>query len=254
MSYRFNFTGRKRIPQENLNITLVERHGGPPAFEAQIALPQEFALPPDARVYVEPYVKSSTMRFDFGTAGEIRSPESTVLSEIDAGASILFRVKVVDETAEVGKILAAAHGIRPRSAEDGDDRKPLLPLRTRDLGEELWKLEFSREAGPELVVNNRLAAIPEMVRTSPILQGAIFPEVVRQMVTNIFGADVDDELEWVADWKTFIGSQLGESIDEDELPESGEERTDALRELGDRAAAGFARRQRFIGRMETAGE
>jgi hypothetical protein len=251
MSYRFNFTGRKRIPQECITITLAEGRGGPPSFDAQINLPAELQLPDHARVYVEPYVKTSAMRFAFGTVGNPEMPTSRVLTEIDVGASVLFRVKVVDETNEIGKILASANGIRPRSLEDGDDRKPLLPLRIRDLGEELWKLEFSKEAGPEIVVSNRVPGLGDMVRTSALLQGTIFPEVVRQMVGNIFGGDVEDDLEWVVDWKRFLAAQLGEEIDEDDLPESGEERTDALKELADRAAEGFASRQGFARRLST---
>lgn len=252
MSYRFNFTGRKRIPQECITITLVEGAAGPPSFDAQIALPEELQLPDHGRVYVEPYVKTSAMRFSFGTVANREVPPSRLLTEIDVGASVLFRVKVVDETNEIGKILASANGIRPRSLEDGDDRKPLLPLRTRDLGEELWRLEFSREAGPEIVVSNRVPALGDMIRTNALLQGAIFPEVVRQMVRNVFGGDVEDDLEWVVDWKHFLATQLGDVIDEDDLPESGEERADALRELADRVAEGFASRQAFARRLTTA--
>jgi hypothetical protein len=43
----------------------------------------EMKLDPSAKVYVEPYVKSSSMRFDFGTT----HPESCLLTNIDAGAA-----------------------------------------------------------------------------------------------------------------------------------------------------------------------
>ena len=143
MGFRINSTGRKRINREHVRIMLTEVGGGlAPTFTAEIQLPAELKLSPSAKIYVEPYVKSSSMRFDFGTVGQMSPPTNCVLSDIDAGATILFRVKVVDETEEVGRILASANGIRPEQDADGDDRRPLLPVRSVDLGEEIWRLEI----------------------------------------------------------------------------------------------------------------
>jgi hypothetical protein len=244
MSFRINFTGRKRILREDIRIKVVDPGNGlPPAFSADIRLAPELSLDPTARVYVEPYVGSSSMRFSFGTVAKISPPESCVLSDIDAGASILFRVKVVDESTEVGRILAAANGIKPESDADGDDRKPLLPLRTVDLGDEIWRLEIDKDGGPTLTVNSRIADLADRMRTDAFLQGAVYPEIVRQMVRAAFAdedSDAGDDDGWISDWRTWLVEQVGREITEDEVSDDEE-----LAALANEVAAAFAKKQRY---------
>ena len=250
MGFRINSTGRKRIHREHIRIRLNEIGGRqPPTFTADIQLPTELKLDPAAKVYVEPYVKSSSMRFDFGTVGQLVQPSNCVLSEIDAGAAILFRVKVVDETAEVGRILASANGIRPEDDSEGDDRRPLLPVRSMDLGEEIWQLDVNKDSGPTLVVNSRIPDLIETLKRNVILQGVIYPEVVRRMVHEIFrnGNDHDENEEWSTDWKTWIESQLGREIEENEITDS-----DAIQSLADDVTASFATANRFATNLITA--
>lgn len=242
MGFRINSTGRKRILREHIRIQLKEAAAGQaPTFTADIQLPENLELDPSAKVYVEPYVKTSSMRFDFGTVGEISPPPHCVLSEIDIGAAVLFRVKIVDETNEVGRILASANGIRPEEDIDGDDRRPLLPLRSADLGEEIWKLDIDRDAGPALVVNNRVPDLLETVKRDVGLQGVIYPEVVRRLVHEIcrpLNLYTEDE-DWVKDWRAWFQIQLGREI-EQEL--DGSEDVDYL---ADEIASAFARRHQF---------
>lgn len=250
MGFRINSTGRRRILREHVKIRLIDLGGRqPPSFTADIVLPAELKLDASAKVYVEPYVKSSSMRFDFGTVGQIAPPLNCLLSEIDAGATILFRVKVVDETAEVGRILAAANGIRPEDDSDGDDRRPLLPVRSINLGEEIWQLEVDERAGPTLVVNNRVPDLIETLKRDVILQGVIYPEVVRRMVHVIFkeGSDHDEgdeDDDWVADWRRWVESQLGREIADGEADEP-----EALELLANEVAASFATKNRFASNL-----
>lgn len=243
MGFRINSTGRKRILREHIRIRLNDGGGGlPPTFTADIQLPPELQLDPSAKVYVEPYVKSSSMRFDFGTVGQITSPASCLLSDIDAGAAILFRVKVVDETDEVGCILASANGIRPEDDADGDDRRPLLPVDSADLGEEIWRLEIDRDAGPTLAVNNRIPDLVEALKRDPYLQGLIYPEVVRGMVRAVFRADngFGEEEEWMEGWKDWCEEQLGREIGEGENDD-----IEAVESLADEVASVFVKKNRF---------
>jgi len=220
MSYRINSTGRKRILREWLRIRIFELSAGAaPSFTADIQLPAGLGLDPRGRVYVEPYVGSSSMRFDFGTVSRIVQPESCVLTDIDVGANILFRVKVVDESSEIGRILASADGVNAERDSDGDDRKPLLPLRTADLAEEVWRLSVDKDAGPVLILNNRIPEISERLMSDFLMQGAIYPEVVRQLARAVYGetVGVDDDAEWVGEWKNWFVEQIGRSIEDDEL-------------------------------------
>lgn len=247
MGFRINSTGRRRILREHVTVRLLDAGGGqPPTFTADIKLPAELKLDTAAKVYVEPYVKSSSMRFDFGTVGQIAPPSNCVLSEIDAGATILFRVKVVDETAEVGRILAAANGIRPEDDSDGDDRRPLLPVRSIDLGEEIWQLQIDKDSGPVLVVNSRIPDLIETLKRDAILQGVVYPEVVRRMVHTLFkeGSELDDEDDWVSDWRAWIESQLGREIADGETDDP-----EAVESLANEVTASFAAKNRFASNL-----
>lgn len=247
MSFRINSTGRKRIHRENVRIQITETGGGhPPSFTADIQLSADLKLNPSAKVYVEPYVKSSSMRFDFGTVGQMTPPVNCVLSDIDAGATVLFRVKVVDETDEVGRILASANGIRPENDADGDDRRPLLPVRSANLGEEIWQLEIDREAGPTLVVNSRVPDLIETLKRDVFLQGVIYPMVVRRLVRDVFrpGNEYEEDDEWVTDWKVWCEAQLGREITESEAEDN-----EAAQLLADDVAASFANKNRFASNL-----
>lgn len=247
MGFRINSTGRRRILREHVKIRLIDGAGSqPPTFTADIQLPADLKLDAAAKVYVEPYVKSSSMRFDFGTVGQITPPTACVLSEIDAGATILFRVKVVDESAEVGRILAAANGIRPEDDSDGDDRRPLLPVRSTNLGEEIWQLQIDKDSGPTLVVNSLIPDLIEALKRDAILQGVIYPEVVRRMVHALFmeASDHDEDDDWVADWRTWVESQLGREIAAEEVDDS-----DAIESLANEVTATFATKNRFASNL-----
>ena len=185
-------------------------------FTAAIALPKAWGLPTEARIYVEAYAKSSTQRFDFGTVGNPSRPTSTELTELDSANSILFRVKVVDTSLAIGRILASALGIRPQSDTDGDDRKPLLPVQERNLGEMLWTLDLPTDSGPVLVLNNRVADITGRLKADPVLRAAILPEVMRQTVMHVF-ANGNEGDEWADDWKGLVRSVLGRDFDQDSL-------------------------------------
>lgn len=247
MSFRINSTGRKRILREHIRIRLNESDAGQaPSFTADIQLPAELKLDPAAKVYVEPYVKSSSMRFDFGTAGNVAHPETCLLSDIDAGAAVLFRIKVVDETGEVGRILASANGIRPENDADGDERRPLLPLVSAHLGEEIWKLEIDKDAGPSLIVNSRVPDLIETLKRDVHLQGVIYPEVVRRLVHDIFldSNEYDEDTDWVKDWKEWFEAQLGREIAEEEVDD-----TDAVHSLADDVTVAFANKNRFASNL-----
>jgi hypothetical protein len=218
MKRRFNWTGRKQIPLDHIDIRVVDSPEPlSKKFTADLSRLVDLNLDPAARIYVEPYVKSSSMRFDFGTVGDIRVPGDTQLTDLDFGGSILFRIKVVDESGDLGRLLASANEVRPRDEnEDGDDKKAILPLRLRDLGEKVWMIDVDGAARPELVINNRISGLADRLRDDPLIQGAIIPEAIRRVLHAALVEDeVSDDVEWVQDWKKFAESLLGEEIPHD---------------------------------------
>jgi hypothetical protein len=224
-----------------VTVRLVE-HGGaqPRSFVAHFSDLSPLELSGDAKLYIESRAGSSSARFDFGTVSNVVNPQDTKLTEIDEGAPVLFRVKVVDESGDIGKILASVDGIAPRDKDDGDGRKPLLPVRHTDLGEELWQLEIGRDSGPHLVVNNRVPGLGDRIVSDVVLQGLVLPIVLRLVVQKLLSADED--LEWCRDWKQYCVSLLGEEVDW-EL--DADERSDEIEELTSRIARKFVDAKRY---------
>lgn len=250
MSRRFNYTGRKKLLRSDVRIHVQEAKGGQPqSFTADVKIPTDLKLDPQARVYVEAYIGASSMRFDFGTASAVTPPDDCSLTDIDEGAPVLFRVRVVDETQHVGRLLASANGIRPEGESDGKNRKSLLPLRSCDLGEEVWRLVFDSDAGPELAVNSRIPSIMERLKSDSVLMGLIYPEVVRQIARRIWDEDngVPEDAEWFVDWKIWLEEQLGRAVSADEAAD--------IDEFADDMAKNFAAKHKFATAMaELTGE
>lgn len=214
MKRRLNSTGRQKITAENIAIRLIEKNGGPSCFEANLSGIAALGLDPAARVVIEAYVKTSSMRFDFGTVGAVQPPNNTDLSEIDRGAGILFRVKVIDVSGVTGRLLASSGPVRPRDESDEeDDRKSLLPMREVDLGQAIWRLDLDDR--PVLLINRAIPDLAQQIMSDPVLQGAIFPIVVHEVMKTVVNGTASDDEEWVQDWLAFFSELLGEPFTTD---------------------------------------
>lgn len=240
MKRRINFTGRKKIAADDIHIQLQEMPANEfPTFSADISLPA--GLPDTARIYVEPYHRSSSMRFDFGTVGARNKPTDLRLTELDRSQDVLFRVKVVDESGEVGKIIAAASRIRPSDSAGEQAKKALLPLVSTDLGEDVWRVQVG--GPPSLQINNRIPGLRDRLMTDSVLQGAVYPHALRAVLLDVLGSDeYDDDMKWVQDWKTFASGLRGE-----ELPEAlgDDEDRSELTELVDDLVYRFCQAKSF---------
>ncbi len=207
MIRQFNYTNRKRIPKEKIRIVLREQGQKPPSFDATADL-SELKLPETARVYVEAYYRNSYMRFDFGTAAQVKSEDNRTLSEIDNREAIYFRVKAVDTSGEHGKILAEVDGIIPNSSDGPGVRVAILEVKFEEnLGSQPWSLELSEAATPVLVVNKRLGS-KEYVRSDDVFFSLVYPAVVREILTRIVVIDEytydDEEDQWRQLWLYFV--------------------------------------------------
>ncbi|MBC7091230.1 MAG: hypothetical protein H5T50_04900 [Nitrososphaeria archaeon] len=206
MKRRFNYTGRKRIPRKNISIVLNrDQQGRIRSFRATINS-GGLNLPPDARVYVEAYHREELQRFDFGTWGSISPPPDTRLTGLAHTENLKFRVLVVDESGEHGKILAQADRIAP---EVPADRRPILPVEFLDLGQQIWRVEFTGDEGaPLLIINNRIPNIENMAKTDPCFVMYVYPAVIREVLTRMIFIDrvdniSDPSVDWHRDWLEF---------------------------------------------------
>lgn len=252
MKRTFNYTGRKSIPKGTVSIRLhdADAIGSVQRFTVQFVDLDTLALPATATIYVEPYVGgSSSMRFPFGTVGQPVAPATTTLDEIDAGGKVLFRVKIVDESEAVGRLLASVDEVAPRDESDTDGRKPLLPLRRLDLGEELWRVSISVSDGPELLVNNRIPDLADRIKVDPTLQGLVLPHALRCIVPELF--EEPDGGDWHSNWREFVTRIFAEDIDWELDPTDEPE---VLRDLVETVVRRFVDKQRYAGRILVANE
>ncbi|MFY0583833.1 hypothetical protein ACN28S_64570 [Cystobacter fuscus] len=214
MIRRFNYTKRRRIDPERIFIRLLRHPNGPPSFDARIDL-SGTRLPADASVFVEAYYKSSYMRFSYGTVGRIVPEPERDLTEFDRDSTVFFRVKVVDRSERVGKLLAEADDINPVEAgSEGDSRYSILPVNFRDLGQEIWRLKLDGDR-PVLEVN-RLDGMEEYVRSSPMFLSLVYPAVIREVLQHLLlveeEEDSADDTTWQGLWMRFSKQYNSEPV------------------------------------------
>lgn len=198
MIRRFNFTERKRIEQERVEIEVTEAaDGGPASFNAKINF-DGMELPADALVTIEAYRGRMAMRFPWGKAGALTPHSDCRLVTIPDNPS--FRVKVVAPD-ESGMLLAMANRIRPRREERHGS---LLWLKPSDaLGKEVWRLEFG-DGNPTLLINQNVPGLDAAVRNDGAFRGLVLPEAMRAVLVRalvVDDADLEDE---GGDWSGWL--------------------------------------------------
>jgi len=209
---RLNFTGRRRIERSRVRVRLLPGEGGPSSFHAAIDL-EGLGLPGEAAVYLEAYRGPRLQRFDWGTVARIQPAEQRDLVEMDPRAVPLFRLKVVDRTGALGRILASVDRVVPRRPEEGGEEDLcLLPVEFVDLGRRIWRLDLSDD-WPVLQVNEAVEAMREVARSDADFLGLVYPEVVERVLGEILlerdHDDLADEEDWPALWIRFVRSAGG---------------------------------------------
>ncbi len=174
--------------------------------------------PPDARVYIEAYHRTSFMRFDCGSVSSLSIPADRRLTDID-GASVRFRIKIVDgENAH--RILAVAEDIRvTERAPQSAGRVPLLPVQFTDtLDPQAWRVSFEPDS-PVLELNNRIAGIANIAKDDTLSFALVYPAAVRAILTQILLIDrheaFDDATEWWALWMRWASRQTAAPLPAD---------------------------------------
>ena len=237
---RLNSTGRKRITRDCVTIELT-----PPldtfSFPVAVAKIDLSGLDLDraARVVMEAYFRSSSMRFPCGTVGSIAIPSQLVLTDIDRGGAIQFRLLVIAPDGS-GRIVASAEGLKPLQKSDTPERQPLLPLRETDLGEELWRVDIDDRNGPWLVINSRVPGLAGKLRTDLLIQGLILPHALREVLRHLPSEGEDEEdHDWGDDWRKFL-----EQLDVAPEPEDSSDE-ESLHQWVEDAVDRFSRLKRF---------
>lgn len=240
MTTRINYTGRRRINRNRVSLRVSESEGAV-LLDGSVSL-TGLGLPDSAGVVVEAYRQTSYERVACGTVGDPKAPAGARLSRFPVTQGILFRVKVVGaEGPDHGRLLAVADRIRPEPGPDEGGPSPLLPFSpSRDLGQELWRLDLSDDL-PRVLINSGVGDWKGFARDSRF-QALVFPEVTRQiarwLVRNLDA--VRDEDHPGSGWLKFFTSALG--VDPPPAPDENGEAED----WADDASATFARRHDFL--------
>jgi hypothetical protein len=216
MIRKFNYTERIKIKRSDLLVS-IDGSADIPHIEADIRIgPYQDRLPPEGKIYVEAYHRTKFARFSFGTVAVPTTPENRVLASFGAAdfEDIRFRVKVVDESAKHGRILAVAEGISQVSEDKRKaNRLSLLGVDKEDIGDRIWKLDLERGDMPWLVVNERITDPNRLLQSDVMFFCMVYPEIIRQVLTYVLinsdedftdiEIEADDEEVWQVRWLWF---------------------------------------------------
>jgi len=215
MQRSINHTGRRKIEVKELQINLQEQENGIPAFDVDFSLNRD-RLPDDASIYIEAYQRNTLQRFAFGTVSDIRKPENRQLDQLDLSGPLLFRIRIVDESEHLGRLIASADKLKPESDNEEDERSSLLVVRSRPLGQQTWKLEFDTGGKPELVVNTRIPDAIGQIRNNPQFQSLILPAAFREVLMYFLWNEDDVEGSVAGQWVAFAEQMAGERPSEND--------------------------------------
>lgn len=209
ISRHINHTGRKKIKHTEVEIRMVEQGGKPPAFETEFRLNKD-KLPADADLFVEAYHRNTSQRFPFGTVAAPIQPDDTTLDQIDLSGPTLFRVKIVDNTQSIGRLIATADRLTPEDDEDEEQRTSLMIIKSMPMGNVTWNIAFNEAHKPVLCINNKIPDAKNQLLYNPFFQSLVLPAAFREVLMFILWNQEDEQTEgsWQHDWMEF-SNRLG---------------------------------------------
>jgi hypothetical protein len=249
MIRKFNYTGRRKLKRQRIDISVIDERPYK-SFTATLDL-KGLGLSDDAKVYIEPYHKSSFMRFPFGTVAIPQTPKSTILTDIPSTSIILFRVKVVDETTKLGRIIRVADKIKPKNLEESGNRMSILHIDwDKDLDQQIFRVTFPDNDYPRLEINKRIENAKELVKSDQVFRSLVFPVAVRMVAERIaMGGFEEEDDSWQSTWLKFIKGVLHVNVEVEFDDDSNEEEINYWVE---EIVSAFCRKNKFRTKFEQA--
>lgn len=241
MIRRYNYTGRKKVLASRVKIEEAITNGIK-SFSVTCDF-SDLGFPDNARIYIEPFFKSSFLRFDFGTVARMTHPNNTSIDDLPITDNVRYRIKVVDTGLNHGMILGFAD-IQGSIAQEGNvGRQSILPVDFRELGRRIWTLDFDIN-GPVLVVNVSLEGAREKVIADNTFFSLVYPEVIKRVAISIIDKDFDenDVIGWKAEWLRFFKEVLHQTF----MPDI--ENKNSIEEWANEISETFARKYKVIER------
>lgn len=212
VSRHINHTGRRKIKHTEIEVEMVDQGEKPPAFQATFNLDIKH-LPSGADLFVEAYHRNTSQRFSFGTVGAPISPSSTTLDEIDLSGPTLFRVIIVDNSEEVGRLIATAERLSPKDEDAEEQQASLMIFKSvPEMGNLTWKLSFNESHKPVLCLNNRIPEAKHQLMNNPLFQSLVLPAAFREVLLYILWSEDDEPPEgtWHSQWIEFANRLVQE--------------------------------------------
>lgn len=251
MIRKFNYTGRKKLNRQRINISIADERPYK-SFTATLDL-KDLGLPDDAKVYIEPYVNSSVMRFPFGTVTNPIAPTDTLLIDLPSSSQIRFRIYVVDETKKIGRLLRVAKQIKTRDLEGAGNRMSILHIDwDKDLDQQIFRVIFPDNDYPRLEINKRIENAKELVKSDLIFRSLVFPVAVRQVAERIaltWEEFEEEDSSWQSTWLKFIKEVLHVNVEVEFGDDSNE---DEINHWVEEIVAAFCRKNKFRTKFEQA--
>lgn len=201
---RINYTGRQKIERKAVRVAIQGEF--PLATVSATFNLSEYHFPATAVVVLEAQAGWTVQRFDFGTVARQTQPTDCRLSEFDSREGIIFRVKVIATGDLEGQLLGCADGLRSASNSDQAKRRSFVVVRSFDLGQRLWRLEFD-EHQPLLLVNKVLGSHEEFISRTDV-STLILPEILSKLLDKAMDTDLDESDPY--SWQTMVLRQAEE--------------------------------------------
>lgn len=248
MKWRINSTGRQRILREHFKFSMLEAEIGQP-LKAKVTLDlSSYNFPATAALVIEGYHSSSVQRFECGSVARPAIPSLLVVDEVERSGSLHFRIKVVDTEQTPGLLLGSAVKISPKGDGDRDGRKSLLPVRYRDLGHQVWKVDVEFGNRPELIVNLALPEIKHWLKSHALIQGFMLPAALRIVLQELVrdaDGDGDEGDAWREEWKTYCRMELGMTGDPPDMRGDAQQKAEWI----ENAVDSFCRKFKLVKRI-----
>lgn len=194
LSARNNPTNLKEIDRNRISISVSEVAGQRYFTLSQLDL-DGLDLADNLKVFCIARAGKTSRRFDMGTAKDWKK-ESLPLADLDRSESLRFRILLHEDGNP--RLVASAEKLR---LKDESQSESLLPMEPAELGQLLWRLDFSDE-GPVLKYNATVFPSAAGVENYLPFGTLVLPEALRSVMGEI--ADdplrLDDEGDPLSAW------------------------------------------------------
>lgn len=177
MKRTFNYTQRKKINREDVQLGIVRINNSPEVKVLRLDI-NKLRLPATGQVWFEIETgRIGLVRHQLGTVGNLDLSSTFPIDEHDL-ANIRFRIKIATyELMSAGKLLAEVDNLSLSGEESVQSLLEVKP--SNELGQRVWKLEI-KASGPELFINVGVGDW-QAVGHSENFKSLVFPQAVYEI-------------------------------------------------------------------------